>query len=169
MALMTRRRLLLAASALPFAARAEDGPITVWWKDLIPAEGQESDFFSTLREMGLLQLGQKVSPWAVQPPAAMVRDYDEKVVRIPGYIIPLAFDGLNVTEGLLVPYVGACIHVPPPPANQIVYVTLAEPKEEAALWDPVWATGVFSTKAIETELAEVGYHMELAVLEPYTG
>ena len=45
-----------------------------------------------------------------------------KSIKIAGYITPIAFDGENITEFLFVPYRGACIHVPPPPANQIIYV-----------------------------------------------
>ena len=81
--------------------------------------------------------------------------------------MPLSLEGTGVTEGLLVPYVGACIHVPPPPANQIVFIRLKEAKDEAALWDPVWATGLFTTQAVETELADVGYLMAEATLTPY--
>ena len=47
---------------------------------------------------------------------------DGKRVHIGGYVVPLDFDATRVKEFLLVPFVGACIHVPPPPANQIVYV-----------------------------------------------
>ena len=165
-----RRRLLAIAAALaasPLAGRAAAEPITLYWEDLVPKDESLGTFYSTLKELGLLKVGDNQSPWAIQPPAAMVREYDGKVVRVPGFIVPLAFEGVNVTEGLLVPYVGACIHVPPPPANQIVYVRLSEAKDEAALWDPVWATGVFETKAVETELADVGYYMADAALEPY--
>lgn len=167
-----RRRFIALAAAMaaaPGFGRASDEPVTLFWEDLVPKDESLGTFYSTLRELGLLKVGENKSPWAIQPPAAMVRDYDDRIVRIPGFIIPLAFDGLNVTEGLLVPYVGACIHVPPPPANQIVYIKLEEPKDEAALWDPVWATGLFETKAVETELADVGYFMTGATLEPYEG
>ena len=169
---LTRRRLIAiaaAAVATPSAARSEEAPITLGWRDLVPEDQAGGTLYSTLSDLGLLQLGEKMSPWAIQPPAAMVRDYDDKLVRIPGFIIPLGFIGTGVVEGLLVPYVGACIHVPPPPANQIVYIQLKEAKDEAALWDPVWATGRFTTQAIETQLAEVGYFMDQATLEPYTG
>ena len=48
-------------------------------------------------------------------------DLNNKRIKIAGYISPLAFDGDNVTEFLFVPYRGACMHVPPPPAIQIIY------------------------------------------------
>ncbi|MGI9511397.1 MAG: DUF3299 domain-containing protein [Anderseniella sp.] len=51
------------------------------------------------------------------------REWDNKTVRIPGYLVPLEFDGETITEFLLVPYAGACVHTPPPPANQIIHVT----------------------------------------------
>ena len=158
--------LAAAAGLAPTLARAE-APVTVYWEDLVPKDEELGTFYSTLKELGMLKVGDNKLPWAVQPPAAMVRDYDDMLVRIPGFIVPLSLEGTGVTEGLLVPYVGACIHVPPPPANQIVFVRLKEAKDEAALWDPVWATGRFATQAVETELADVGYVMAEAVLEPY--
>ena len=158
--------LAAAAGLAPSLARAEE-PITVVWEDLVPKDEELGTFYATLKELGLLKVGDNKIPWAIQPPAAMVRDYDDKVVQIPGFIVPLSLEGTGVTEGLLVPYVGACIHVPPPPANQIVFVQLKEATDEAALWDPVWATGRFATQAVETELADVGYMMAEAVLRPY--
>ena len=126
-----RRRLLrlLAAGmvASPLAARralASEDPITIGWEDLVPTNDELGTFYSTLKELGLLNIGRNQSMWAVQPPAAMTEKYNDKVVRIPGYIVPLGFVGSAVAEGLLVPYVGACIHVPPPPANQIVFIQL---------------------------------------------
>jgi len=70
---------------------------------------------------------------------------DGQTVRIPGYLLPLETEGLAVREFLLVPFVGACIHVPPPPANQMVYVKLDQPYESEALFEAVWVEGVLST------------------------
>ena len=53
-------------------------------------------------------------------------------VRIPGYVLPLEFEGTRVREFLLVPYVGACIHVPAPPPNQMVFVRTASAIREAS-------------------------------------
>ena len=55
-----------------------------------------------------------------------------KLVRMPGYLLPIEFAGNRVTEFLLVPWVGACIHTPPPPPNQIVYVKADKPYEDQA-------------------------------------
>ncbi len=71
---------------------------------------------------------------------------DGKIVKIPGYIVPLDYSGTGVTEFMLVPYVGACIHVPPPPPNQLVYVTTDKPWDTMTLWEPVWVTGEIIVK-----------------------
>ena len=60
-------------------------------------------------------------PGGDQPPR-VVAELNGKRVRIGGYVVPLDFEATTIKEFLLVPFVGACIHVPPPPANQIVYV-----------------------------------------------
>lgn len=72
-----------------------------------------------------------------------------KDVRIPGYVLPLEFDGTKVREFLLVPYVGACIHTPPPPANQMVYVKVPDGFESEGLYAPVWVEGTMETSGGE--------------------
>ena len=92
---------------------------------------------------------------------------DEKLngqnVRIPGYLLPLEFDGTKVTEFLLVPYVGACIHTPPPPPNQIVHVSLSEGYESRGLFSPVWVEGTMLTESRSTELSLVDGSADIAV------
>jgi len=79
-----------------------------------------------------------------------------KNIRMPGYLLPLEFKEKKVTEFLLVPWVGACIHTPPPPANQIVHVKLAKGFEtDGGLYTPVWVNGVMKTEANNPELSYV--------------
>ncbi|WP_127114889.1 DUF3299 domain-containing protein [Shimia sediminis] len=65
-------------------------------------------------------------------------------VRIPGYVLPLEFDGQKVIEFLLVPTIGACIHTPAPPANQVVHVTYADGIEVDGLFSAVWVEGALT-------------------------
>ncbi len=98
-----------------------------------------------------------------------------QVVRIPGYLLPLDFSGKEVTEFLLVPWVGACIHTPPPPPNQIVHVKPDKPYANASLYAPVWVTGRMSTTASKKSLylvdgtsnIDIGYTMQATAVEPY--
>ena len=87
---------------------------------------------------------------------AVVAELDGKRVHIGGYVVPLDFEATRVKEFLLVPFVGACIHVPPPPANQIVYVKVGEGLRREGTFDPVWVTGTMKTPAF-TGLADAGY------------
>ena len=96
-------------------------------------------------------------------------------VRLPGYLLPLEFSGKQVSEFLLVPWVGACIHTPPPPPNQIVHVKPAKPVEMGGMFAPVWVTGQMTTGAIKKSLSlvdgsadiEVGYSLRASAVEPY--
>jgi hypothetical protein len=96
-------------------------------------------------------------------------------VRLPGYVLPLEMDGKKVTEFLLVPYVGACIHAPTPPPNQIVHVKHAKGFEAAGLFAPVWVQGVMRTVRSEPKLNLVdgaaniptGYALDAQTVEPY--
>ena len=100
---------------------------------------------------------------------------DNQMIRMPGYLLPLEFSGQQVTEFLLVPYVGACIHSPPPPPNQIVYVKSDKPVEVKATFEAVWVTGRMSTTAASKALhlvdgssnIDVGYALAAARVEPY--
>jgi uncharacterized protein len=92
--------------------------------------------------------------------AAVVPELDGKRVRIGGYVVPLDFEATNVKEFLLVPFVGACIHVPPPPPNQIVYVKSEKGFDVQGSFDPVWVTGTLKAASQFTGLAETGYSIE---------
>lgn len=89
-------------------------------------------------------------------------------VRIPAYVTPLEYDGQSeAKEFLLVPYVGACMHTPPPPANQIVHALSKKTMKIPAMRDAVWATGIIRTDKVKSILAESGYSMEIEKLTPY--
>ena len=99
---------------------------------------------------------------------AVETSLDNQNVRIPGFVLPLEFDGMRVTEFLLVPTVGACIHVPPPPPNQMVHVSVTEGIESKGLFAPVWVEGMLSIEGGQSELflsdgtagVSFGYRME---------
>ena len=98
-----------------------------------------------------------------------------QIVRMPGYLLPLEFSGKQVSEFLLVPWVGACIHTPPPPPNQIVHVKPEKPVEMSGMFAPVWVTGQMTTGAIKKSLSlvdgsadiDVGYSLRASRVEPY--
>ncbi len=140
--------------------------IDLEWDDLIP-EGDGGTLLRSLRDLGVVEHGQ-LSTGFEQPEArAVTSEYNGKIVRLPGYIVPLDFDSTGVTAFILAPFVGACIHVPPPPANQLVLVTTEEPYEYKGLFDPVNVTGMFGTAATATSLAEIGYALSAELIEPY--
>ena len=106
---------------------------------------------------------------------AVVEELDGKVVRIPGYLLPLEFSGKKVTEFLLVPWVGACIHTPPPPPNQIVHVKPDQPVEMTGMFAPVWVTGPLDTGALTRKLSmidgtadiNIGYSLRASEVTAY--
>jgi hypothetical protein len=78
------------------------------------------------------------------------------------------FDEESITEFFLVPYFGACIHSPPPPPNQIIYVHAPQGLKLDTLYDPFWISGTLSTKLIENYMATAAYSLKMASYEPYT-
>lgn len=77
---------------------------------------------------------------------AITTAFDGKNVRIPGFLVPIEFsDAMVTTDFLLVPVAGACIHMPPPPANQIVRISFPEGYKVKNVQYPVWVEGVIAS------------------------
>ncbi len=162
-----RRRALLAGMAtstlVPSLARAADY-IDLDWEDLLP-EGT-STIPNAFRD--LLPHDEQIPLSSQQPESHGVRtDWNGEIVRIPGFIVPIEYEGTGVTAFILVPYVGACIHVPPPPANQLVFVTTSTPYESDGLFEPVNVIGMFGVSSLSTHLAEIGYALSADKIVPY--
>jgi hypothetical protein len=100
-----------------------------------------------------------------ETPAPVVGELDGKRVRIGGYVVSLDFDATRVKEFLLVPFVGACIHVPPPPVNQIIYVKSDDGFDVSGMFEPVWVTGTLKVTTAFTGLAEAGYSLTAEKVE----
>lgn len=100
--------------------------------------------------------------------APVVPELDGAAIRLPGFVVPLETSGDKVSEFLLVPYYGACIHVPPPPANQTVYVVTEQGKAtRQELFDTVWVTGTMAVKRTSSEAGETGYTIYATDVSPY--
>ena len=108
---------------------------------------------------------------------SFVEELNGQRVRIPGYLLPLEMSETKVKEFLLVPYIGACIHVPPPPPNQIVHVNIVgkEGYRVNSLYEPVWVSGQISAKSMVKDLflvdgsagINIGYTLKSVRIEPY--
>jgi uncharacterized protein len=98
-------------------------------------------------------------------PVPVVNELNGRRVQIGGYIVPLDFDATTVKEFLLVPFVGACIHVPPPPANQIIYVKSAKGVPVGKTFDPIFVTGTMKVDFTSTGLADTGYSIDADEVE----
>ena len=100
--------------------------------------------------------------------APVVPTLEGRRVKLPGFVVPLELDANKIDQFLLVPYYGACIHVPPPPANQTVHVvTHKDETFEGRLFDVVWVTGTMRLERLSSDLAEAGYRLEEARVAPY--
>ena len=93
----------------------------------------------------------------------------QDTVRIPGFVVPLDLYAKEAKEFILVPTFDACIHVPPPPPNQMILVNMRQgfaPKRDDG---PVWAYGKISIADSETEWGKVGYMMSAERTSPFEG
>jgi uncharacterized protein len=170
-----RRNVLLASAALLAAlgggvvmrsrvakASAPRSYRQIRWPDLVPAEW---DQYKRMREFRVDRL-RDADPRAQQlladmraawDAAPLVASLDGAQVQIAGFVVPLEVDPRGLTEMLLVPYEGACIHTPPPPANQIIHVILEAAVKGLRLMDNVQVQGVIEARRETTFRAVAGY------------
>ena len=160
---LNRRTALASIAAMPLASRvafAKDY-VELNWTDLIP-EGQPA-IPPVIQEL-IQHDGPDTS--RQQPPSFGVRtDWNGETVRLPGFVVPIDYSGTGVTAFILVPFVGACVHVPPPPANQLVFVTTEKPDESSGLFEAVNVVGMFGTVSTSTQLADVAYALSADHIE----
>ena len=143
------------------------------WDALIPEDWQPETLFEQYnvdelsdddpRAQELLE--KLLALWKEAP---VVPALEGQRIKLPGFVVPLEMDTQKIDQFLLVPYYGACIHVPPPPANQTVHVVTRKGRAfEGELFDTVWVTGTMRVERLESELAISGYRLEDALVAPF--
>ena len=144
----------------------------IQWDELIPKGWDPMAAFKGLNMSRLKDSDPKAiealeklkAAWAEAP---VEPSFDGKRVKLAGFVVPLERKGDAVLELLLVPYFGACIHTPPPPANQIVHVILKKPAEGLKTMDAFWVSGTLSLQHGDSSLGIYGYRMTGERLDPY--
>ena len=131
----------LAAQARPAAA-----PVNVDWRILAGLDYENGRTTDTLKKL------------------------DGKLVRVPGFIVPLDDATDEGAEFLLVPYYGACVHTPPPPPNQMAFVQMSGSRAvRLGLFDAIWMEGTLRIKNVDSPYGQVGFAIEGLAMKPYTG
>jgi hypothetical protein len=186
-ALRRRHWLLQAAAAVATATLASTGgaqtaklpakggePVELKWDDLVPkgwdpmkglpanagnlailgdGDPKAQDMYNKLRDA-----------WDNAPTVAAL---DGAAIKLPGYLVPLDESKAGITEFLLVPYFGACIHTPPPPANQIVLVVPCKALQGYRSMDTVWVRGTLRAARNPSPMGTSAYRLEAALVERY--
>jgi len=152
--------------------------LTIGWEDLVPEsaviknpmdEMSKEDYYAlTDDEYQKLMEDYQTELEQSMASAPIVTELDGKEVTLAGYAVPLDFEAETVYEFLLVPYFGACIHVPPPPRNQTVYVQIEKGTDLNGLWDAISVTGEMETTQTSTDLADAGYKIQASNIKPYS-
>lgn len=178
-----------AAPATVAAPRRSAAPTEYWgvkpgealpvtWEDLMPP-GAEAELIRQMTEFYDALDKRYGEGFTIEEGAAddtmpqfgtfdVAHELDDQLVRIPGYVVPL--DGTEqgrYTEFLFVPYMGACIHSPPPPPNQIILVRAPEGQRITDIWIPYYVEGTLSTGEFLNDTGNAAYALQLTKLEPY--
>jgi len=178
--------ICLFSSGFVLAQAAPSGSYTtIEWTDLMPSDdlealmnppeelqdiedGSEADQISSQIQAAIAQASdsryqQALASTRIRP------EFNNKAIRIPGFIVPLSFGENNsITEFFIVPFFGACIHVPPPPPNQIIFGKYPPGFKLDALYDPFWIEGTLSTELIENDMATAAYSIKIDQISDYT-
>ncbi|MCI4643908.1 MAG: DUF3299 domain-containing protein [Hyphomonadaceae bacterium] len=163
-------------------------PLPLRWEDLMP-EGSEEELYRQQEEFyRMLQQRYAANSSSladaqpfdeIEEGSAMdfmpqfgtfdvVEDLDGELIRIPGYVVPFDFTpNRRLNEFLFVPYMGACIHTPPPPPNQIIFVRADPAVKVDDIWAPYWLEGELSAEVNENEVGDAAYALSLTEMEPY--
>ncbi|MCC7200018.1 MAG: DUF3299 domain-containing protein [Gammaproteobacteria bacterium] len=166
---MKIRSLLIALFSVLVVATAQAAPRELDWIDLLPENERGSYDLAPPPPSHDYLSGESGGLAAQQRMNFNVNKALEGVeVKIPGFIVPLELDekGL-VTEFFLVPYFGACIHVPPPPANQMVFVVMNKGLSLDSMYAAYWITGKMGTKSKSTRLGAAAYTLTGTAVEEY--
>jgi hypothetical protein len=161
------------APAAKANAKAGDFKVTEW-DSLMPKD------WDPMKGVRVLSLGrmQDGDPQAIAALERLKRSWDTAPtepamdntrIRIAGFVVPLDAEGETLHEFLLVPYFGACIHTPPPPANQVIHVTLATPAKGIRMMDAIWVSGQLHTGISDTAMGTSGYRMDGQAVSLYQG
>ena len=161
-------------------AVAADAYKTITWDDLIDeqwAKSMQAEMMAIGR-LGFLKDGTEAADRAMAKlrqkwdEAPVVDRFNGQKVRIPGYVVPLDASRDPKRAFLLVPYIGACIHTPPPPANQII---LVQPKSDSRIksvpesMETVWIEGLLEVGRATTSQGVTGYVLQADAVRPYKG
>ncbi len=174
------------------ASRSSAEPLEITWEQLMPAGEEErlaelyANYYQQLnQQMGVGSdsggdsgnAGELVSTIAEGSASDtmdqvgtfnVVEEFNGKTVRLPGYPVPFDFSAeATYQEFLLVPYFGACLHTPPPPPNQIVFVKAKAGASIKDIYEPIWVEGVLKTGEFSSDLASTAYELTLDKVEVY--
>lgn len=142
--------LLLLPAGLVLAA--DSPPRELDWLELMPKEEVTALMETpTVAHQGMFKAEQTGSFKAM-------KELDGANIKIAGYIVPVEVDSDNqMSEFFIVPYFGACIHVPPPPPNQIILAKLAKPIPVTEIYDAYWIEGTLNVETVKNDIAASAY------------
>jgi uncharacterized protein len=169
-----KRLLVIAALLCTLPLHAAEPWPELKWESMVPKGWDPSAKFKGL-DLSKLQ---DSDPRAMEALDQLKREWDNapaepslngQRIRIAGFALPLERQGDKVTEFLIVPYFGACIHTPPPPSNQIIHAKSAKPLTGVKMMVPIWAYGTLAVERGETTWGVASYRLAVDKVAPFTG
>lgn len=176
--------MMLGLLLFTITVSAQSEHIDIEWTELIPADDlkvllnppdflldiedrADNDNMNTLNQVSSTDIATQKYKQALES-TRIVDKFDGKSIRMPGFIVPIEIDdNQKVTQFFIVPYFGACLHMPPPPPNQMIFVHFSTGIELSSLYDAFWFEGVLTIDTTDSELGKSAYSMLLNKVYPY--
>lgn len=175
-ALVPALAIAFCAATPPSAWSADKPPASTFregkWDELIPPEWAPMKRFQSAGLSALSDSNPGVLSMMCEMRTALDNaptnpKVDGVSMKLPGYVVPLEESAAGMSEFLLVPYFGACIHVPPPPANQIIHVVVDPPITGYRSMEAVWVGGTLKAARLDSALGTSGYEMRATLVDHY--
>ena len=148
------------------------------WEDLYPADFSPSKIYADYQEK--IQYLTDYDAKAMDIYKEFIQELAQnspinpelrgKNIRLVGFPVPLEFnEESKISEFYLVPYFGACIHLPPPPPNQIVFISTDEENAIGLydMQDPIIVEGNLEIEGKISEIAHASYNISQARVDSY--
>lgn len=150
------------------AASSQAGVLKIDWNALLPANERYFPDEQRIAPAGHDYLGEgdvaALQAGSFEPN----RELAGRKIRLAGFVVPLERDAKGLLSGfLLVPYFGACIHLPPPPPNQVVYVRMRAGTGLKTIDSAVWVTGTLQVALQESSMGSATYTLQGDGIEIY--
>ncbi|QIA63198.1 DUF3299 domain-containing protein [Vibrio astriarenae] len=151
---MKTRILIISLIGLAISGFSHASTKILPWTELVPLSERNQHIETMINHD--LSLDERAPQQLI---GTMVSDLNNTQQTVAGFVVPLEISGNKIQQFLLVPFFGACLHVPPPPPNQIILVN--HTIDYVDPWEPVVLDGTLKVEQHTQDSIQTGYRLNV--------